>query len=244
MDPKRLTSGLSQVLCVIVALGSLALADAPAEKSISAPNNQTISVKMIGPVTQTTDLQVICMLEHDPAGDKYMEAMDEFNQKLHGFLSGLRDRGEFTGELGETLLFTPPANTVTPTRVLLVGIGEESGITLDRLELVGGIAAREAVRAKASHVSFVPALRDQGSVRVEVDEGDAAFIKGWILAYDTEKKLQVQQLSPSVDVSSLTVQAGPKFFDGAFEKVSSAVASATQQVKQRSALPYAQITAK
>jgi hypothetical protein len=244
MHPKRLTTGLSKALCIMVALGSLALADAPAEKSVSAPHAQTISVKMIGPVTQTTDLQVICILKHDPAGDKYIEAMDDFNQKLHGLLSGLRERGEFTGELGETLLFTPPANTVAPTRVLLVGIGDESGVTLERLKLVGGIAAREAIRVKASKVSFVPALRDQGSVRLEVGDGDAAFVTGWILAYDTEKKLQDQQLTPSVDVASLTIQAGPKFFDGAFAKVSGAVASAAEQAKQRSAMPYAQSTAK
>jgi Cytosol aminopeptidase family, N-terminal domain len=219
-------------------------AAAPEEKSVSAPHSQTISVKMIGPVTQTTDLQVICVLKHDPAGDKYIAAMDDFNQKLHGLLSGLRDRGEFSGELGETLLFTPPANTIAPTQVLLVGIGDESGITLERLKLVGEIAAREAVRIKASQVSFVPALRDQGSVRVDVGDGDAAFVTGWILAYDTEKKLQDQQLTASIDVSSLTIQAGPTFFDGAFAKVSDAVASAAEIVNQRSAQPYAQTTAK
>jgi hypothetical protein len=56
--------------------------------------------------------------------------------------------------------------------------------------------------------------------------------------------LQDQQLSPSIEVSSLTIQAGPKFFDAAFAKVSGAVASATEQVKQRSAMPYAQTRTK
>jgi Cytosol aminopeptidase family, N-terminal domain len=244
MFPKRFTNYLSQALFALVALASVALADAPVEKSVGAPHEQTISVKMIGPVTQTTDLQVICILKHDPSGDKYIEAMEDFNQKLHGFISGLRDRGEFAGELGETLLFTPPANTIAPSRVLLIGIGDESGITLDKLKLVGGIAAREAARLKASHVSFVPALRDQGSDRIDVGEGDAAFTAGWILAYDTEKKLQIQQLDPLVDVSSLTIQAGPKFFESAFAKVSDAVASTTNMVQQRSTLPYAQASAK
>ena len=48
--------------------------------------------KMIGPVTQATDLQVICILKHDPAGDKYIEAMQDLNGKLKGLLSSLRDR--------------------------------------------------------------------------------------------------------------------------------------------------------
>src|SRR5256885_5943762 len=82
----------------------------PAKKSVGAPHGQTISVEMIGPVTQSTDLQIICVLKHDPAGDKYIEAMDDLNQKLHRIPSNLRERGEFTGEFGETLLVTPPAN--------------------------------------------------------------------------------------------------------------------------------------
>ena len=244
MYHRLFTKCVSHSFLAVVVLASLALTDAPAEKSVAAPHAQTISVKMIGPVTQTTDLQVICILKHDPAGDKYIEAMDDFNQKLHGLLSSLRDRGEFTGELGETLMFTPPTNTITPTRVLLVGIGDESGITLDKLKLVGGIAAREAIRVEASHVSFVPALRDQGSVRIDVGDGDAAFVTGWILAYDTEKKLQDQHLTPSIEVSSLTIQAGPTFFDKAFAKVSGAVASTAEMARQRSGLPYIQNTAK
>ena len=88
---------------------------------------------MIGPVTQTTDLQIICVLKHDPAGDKYIEAMDDLNQKLHRILSNLRDRGEFAGELGETLLFTPPPNSITPKQLLLIGIGSESALSLDQV---------------------------------------------------------------------------------------------------------------
>jgi hypothetical protein len=212
--------------------------NAPAEKAINAPNGQTISIKMIGPVTQTTDLQIICVLKHDANGDKYIEAMDAFNTKLHNLLSSLRDRGEFTGELGETLLFTPPANSITPSQVLLIGIGNEADITLDRLRLIGEIAAREAARLGTSHVSFAPGLRDQGSTRVDVGDGDAAFTTGWILAYDTQKRLASQDLSSAPDVSTLTIEAGPKFFDTAVSKVTDAVQSATATLHDRSASAY------
>jgi hypothetical protein len=194
---------------------------------------------MIGPVTQTTDLQIICILKHDPAGDKYIEAMADFNQKLHGLLSGLRDRGEFVGDFGETLLFTPAASTITPKQVLLIGVGDEASLTTDRLKTVGGIAAREATRLKASHVSFAPTLRDQGSTRIDVGDGDAAFVSGWILAYDTEKKLQDQGLQTPVAISTLVIEAGPKFFDGATAKVATAVNDTTAALHERSAAPYA-----
>jgi hypothetical protein len=236
---KKLT--LTAVLAICILLGkttSLIAQPAPTEKTIDGPNGQTISVKMIGPVTQTTDLQIICILKHDPSGDKYIEAMDDFNKKLHNLLSGIRDRSEFTGELAETLLFTPTANTITPKQVLLIGIGDEAGITVDRLQLIGEIAAREAARLGAAHVSFAPTLRDQGSTRVDVGDGDAAFVTGWILAYDTEKKLAAQGLSSSATVSTLTIEAGPKYFDGAAAKIAGAAQSATTTLHDRSTAAY------
>src|SRR5258705_2886516 len=125
--------------------------NAPQEKRVSAPRDVTVMVKMIGPVTQTTDLQIICLLQHNPAGDHYIEAMQDFNDKLGGVLSSLRERGEFVGEPGETLLLTPPEGSIAPKKVLLIGVGEESALTLDRLRFAGMIAAREAVRLGMSH---------------------------------------------------------------------------------------------
>ena len=99
-----------------------------------------MSVKMIGPVTQPTDLQIICVFKHNPAGDKYIEAMQDFNDKLHHLLSSVRDRGEFVGELGETFLFLPPTDSITPKRVLLIGLGDEKDLSLDTLKVVGRVA--------------------------------------------------------------------------------------------------------
>jgi hypothetical protein len=236
---KQLTmTAVMAISILLVASRCLVAQQAPAEKTLQAPNGQTFSIKMVGPVTQTTDLQIICVLKHDASGDKYIEAMVDFNQKLHNLLSGLRDRGEFTGELGETLLFTPPSDTIAPKQVLLIGIGDEAGITLDKLQLIGEIAAREAARLGVEHVSFAPTLRDQGSTRVDVGDGDAAFATGWVLAYDTQKRLAGQGLSTAPNVSTLTIEAGPKFFDGAFSKVTDAVQSATATLQRRSASAY------
>jgi hypothetical protein len=235
----RRVSKSSLGIVVLVCFALCAHAAEPAKKSVAAPHGQTISVEMIGPVTQSTDLQIICVLKHDRAGDKYIEAMDDLNQKLHRILSNLRERGEFAGELGETLLLTPPANSITPKQLLLIGIGDESALSLDRLMLVGGIAARESTRLRAANVSFAPTLRDQGSSRIEVGEGDAAFVRGWILAYDTEVKLQEQDLSPANSVGSLTIEAGAKYFDGAAAKGADAVTAAGAAIQKRDAAPYA-----
>ena len=72
----------------------------PAEKSFDAPHGMKISVKMVAPYGQSTDLQIICVFKHKPTGDSYIEAMKDFDDKLGGLLSALRNRGEFVGELG------------------------------------------------------------------------------------------------------------------------------------------------
>jgi hypothetical protein len=239
MNCPRLSPHVAIVLFSVASPLRADTAPAPAEKSFKAPHAQAISVKMIGPVTQTADLQILCILKHDSNGDKYIEAMDDFNKKLHGLLSALRDRGEFVGELGETILFTPPPNSITPKRVLLIGVGDEAGLNIERLKLVGRIAVREAARLKASHVSFAPGLRDQGSSRIDVGEGDAAFAGEWVLAYDTDKKMQEQGFAPSADVSWLTIEAGPRYFEGAAAKISDAIQSATEAVQKRNTAPYA-----
>src|SRR5215510_5239699 len=212
--------------------------NATPEKSVSAPRDLKVTVKMIGPVTQTTDLQIICLLKHNPAGDQYIEAMQAFNDKLGGLLSSLRERGEFVGEPGETLVFTPPAGSITPKKVLLIGVGEEAALTVDRLRFAGTIAAREAVRLGMAHVSFAPTLRDQGSTRIDVGEGDAAVAESFLLAYDTERRLQEQHLASGATIREFVIEAGPQYFTGAAEKVSAAVQAAKDALAQRDAKPY------
>jgi hypothetical protein len=232
------------VLVVIVAAGTFVVPtmsraeNAASEKSVAAPRDVKVTVKMIGPVTQTTDLQIICLLKHNPAGDQYIEAMQDFNDKLGGVLSSLRERGEFVGEPGETLLLNSPEGSITPRKVLLIGVGEEASLTLSRLRFAGTIAAREAVRLGMSHVSFAPTLRDQGSNRIDVGEGDAAVAESFLLAYDTELRLQEQGLASGAKIREFVIEAGPKYFEGTVEKVGAAVRSAGAALAQRDAKPY------
>ena len=210
----------------------------PPEKGFETPGGLALSVKQVGPVTQVTDLQILCVLKHDPAGDKYIEAMQDFNDKQGGLLSSLRERGEFVGELGETLLYTPPAHSISPRKVLLIGIGEAQGLSLDRLRLVGRIALREAVRLGARNVSFAPTLRDQGSEVIDVGEGDAAVVEQVLLAYDTEKRLQQQGLSPRFSLASWVIEAGPKYYEGVTTHVAEAIQAARERLQRREGKPY------
>jgi hypothetical protein len=150
----------------------------------------------------------------------------------------LRNRGEFVGELGETILFTPVRGSIPAKRFLVIGLGDEKDLSLDSLRVVGRIAAREAVRLKAKHVAWAPVIRDQGNSTIDVGEGDRAFVEQMLSAYDTEKRLQTEGLAPKFSIESLVIEAGPSYFDSAVKQVGEGIESAKTMLAQRESPLY------
>jgi hypothetical protein len=215
---------------------------APAEKTFEAPHGLKVSIKMVGPHTEPTDLQIITLFKHKASGDTYQGAAKDTDEHLHGILSALRNRGEFVGELGETFLFTPPNGSIPAKRFMVIGLGEEKDLSLDSLRVVGRIAAREAVRLNARHVAWAPVIRDEGNTVVGVGEGDRAFIEQMLSAYDTEKRLQAEALAPAFSIEDLVIEAGPTYFDDAAKQVGEGIESMTAVLAQRNAAPYGSAT--
>ena len=208
----------------------------------SKPLGIRLSIKMVGPYGEPSDLQIICLFKHKQAGDTYKGAAKETDEKLGGLLSALRNRGEFVGETGETFLFTPPTGSIPAKQFLVIGLGEEKDLSLDTLRIVGRIAAREAVRLKAKHVAWAPVIRDEGNTAIDVGEGDRAFAEQMISAYDTEKRLQSQGLAPKFSIESFVIEAGPTFFDGAVKEVGQGIDSVTVELQKRDTTPFASTT--
>jgi len=233
------------VAALIVGSGAVLSADnsTTAEKTFDAPRGLKVSVKMIGPYSEPADLQVICLFKHKPTGDTYQGAAKDTDQHLHGLLSALRNRGEFVGELGETFLFTPPNGSLPAKRFMIVGLGGEKDLSLDSLRLVGRIAGREAIRLQAKHLAWAPVIRDEGNTTIDVGEGDRAFIEQLISAYDTEKRLQEQELAPAFSIEDVVIEAGPTYFESAAKQVEAGIESMAAQVAQRSAASCISATA-
>jgi hypothetical protein len=211
---------------------------APAEKTFDAPRGLKVSVKVIGPYSEPADLQIICLFKHKASGDTYQGAAKDTDQHLHGLLSALRNRGEFVGELGETMLFTPPSGSIPAKRFMVIGLGDEKDLSLDSLRVVGRIAAREAIDLQAKHVAWAPVIRDEGNTTIGVAEGDRAFIEEMLSTYDTEKRLQEQGLAPAFSIEDVVIEAGPTYFEGAAKQVEAGIESKAAQLGQRSADPY------
>jgi Cytosol aminopeptidase family, N-terminal domain len=230
------------VACVALAINALA-ADthtAPKENVFpTKPLGVTFSVKMVGPYMEPADLQIICLFKHKANGDTYQGAAKDTDEKLGGMLSTLRNRGEFVGESGETILFTPPQGSIPAKRFMVIGLGDEKDLSLDTLRTVGRIAAREAVRLKAKHVAWAPVIRDEGNTAIDVGQGDRAFTEQMLAAYDTEKRLQAQNLAPEFSIDSVVIEAGPGFFDSAVKQVGQGIDSTMVELAKRDSTPYA-----
>ena len=239
------TKTIISCLTLLFAITSVRAADSTAPKEnvlATKPLGITLSVKMVGPYMEPADLQFICLFKHKASGDIYQGAAEETDKHLGGLLSALRNRGEFVGELGETILFTPPKGSIPAKRFMVIGLGEEKDLSLDSLRLVGRVAAREAVRLKAKHVAWAPVIRDEGNSTIDVGEGDRAFAEQFLSAYDTEQRLQAQGLAPTFSIESLVIEAGPTYFDGATKQVGQGIDSVTAELAQRASTPYTATT--
>jgi hypothetical protein len=232
----------ASVLAWLLAVATATAAESAAPKESvfeTKPLGIRLSIKMIGPYMEPADLQIICLFKHKSNGDTYQGAAKDTDAHLHGLLSALRNRNEFVGELGETILFTPAKGSIPAKQFMVIGLGDEKDLSLDTLRLVGRIAAREAVRLKAKHVAWAPVIRDEGNTTIEVGEGDRAFAQQMLSAYDTEQRLQAQGLAPKFTIDSLVIEAGASFFDSAVKQVGEGIESITAELRQRDATPYA-----
>jgi hypothetical protein len=209
------------------------------EEVLNAPNDVKIKVRMEGPYTADTPLQIVCYFKYTPEGAARMRgAPVELDKELGGVIGSLRSRGEFTGDELETLLIVPPENTIKAKRLLLIGLGDESSLSLDRMEHIGRTALREAVRVGARDVAFAPLIKDAGNNTLPAGDIETAVVRGMLLAYDTEKRLQTQGLAKPYTLSSWEVEAGPAYFDETVAGVKKAISQSTEAQKKRDATPY------
>jgi hypothetical protein len=241
MKTKILVSSL--VVAMFTVTARAADSTAPKENVFDAkPLGIKLSVKMVGPYMEAADLQIICLFKHKPTGDTYQGAAKDTDAHLGGLLSALRNRGEFVGELGETILFTPTKGSIPAKRFMVIGLGDEKDLSLDSVSVVGRIAAREAVRLKARHVAWAPVIRDEGNTVIEVGLGDRTFAEQFLFAYDTEKRLQAQGLESKFSIESLVIEAGPSYFDSAVKQVGEGIAGVDSELAKRATAPYVSAT--
>jgi hypothetical protein len=208
------------------------------ETALDAPHKVKVKVRMEGPYTADVPLQVVCYFKYTQAGAKRMSgAPVELDKHLGGAIASLRERGEFVGEKLETMLITPPKNSIKAGALLLIGLGDEGDLSLTLMEGVGRVALRVSARLGVSRVAFAPLIRDQGNNKFATGDVETAVLRGMLLAYDTEKRLQKEGLSKDFTLDQWNVEAGPAFYDETVRGVQKAIEEAQRTIKARSTEP-------
>jgi hypothetical protein len=229
-------------LLAVVILTGLAWTDEDKvkEKALDAPNNVKVKVRMEGPYTADVPLQVVCYFKYTPESAKRMSgAPVELDKHLGGVIASLRERGEFVGDQLETILIIPPKDSIKAKALLLVGLGDEADLSLKMMEAVGRVSLRETARLGVSRVAFAPLIRDQGNTKIVTGEVERAVVRGMLLAYDTQKRLQKEGLGNPFTLEEWWVEAGPAYFDETVAGVKKASAEAADLIKARGSKPYA-----
>jgi hypothetical protein len=214
-------------IMVLAGFGTLGRSDETEvkEKAFAAPHKIKINVRMEGPYTADVALQVVCYFKYTLEGAKRMSgAPVELDKRLGGIIGSLRERGEFVGDELETLLIIPRRNSIKAKALLLVGLGDEEALSLKLMEAVGRVSLREAARLGASRVAFAPLLRDQGNSKLDTGDTETAVVRGMLLAYDTETRLQKDGMAKEFTLEAWNVEAGPMYFESTVAGVQKAIA--------------------
>ncbi len=109
-------------------------------------------------VEQQVDTLLVGVPEGNPAGD----TADEVNQALDGKLQSALAATGFQGKAG-TECVIPTFGQIPAERIVMVGLGEASDVTVDRIRAAWGAGARRARQAGARQIASAPPPSQFGS---------------------------------------------------------------------------------
>ena len=151
------------------------------------------------------------------------------DEALKGIITELRKTNKFEGKDLETLLITPPANTIPAKKLLMIGLGNRNEFKPEKMLMIGVTGMREALRLGVSSYAHASDLKDAG---ISSPTADVAgyVIQGAIEAFQTQKYLKEQNASNALTVNKVTLLTGPAYFEDSKEGVKKVIASFSKKV--------------
>jgi hypothetical protein len=198
----------SLLLWVLLSCAQAATQSSAAQSKLSATASSfPVEVMVQSPADTNADLQVICLFRSDPA-NTLSGSLADIDQKLGGLLTRIRKGTLFAGTLGETLLIVPAHATLQARRVLLIGIGDRDGFTIDREQLVGSIVFEESALLRVDHPFFAPTVLDGGKTGINTGDVAEQFMLGFLRAQASEAVLRSAGMSAGSRPKQITFLAG------------------------------------
>lgn len=183
-----------------------------------------IRILVQSPADTATDLQVICLFQSSPPNTLH-GSLIEINEKLKGLLDRVRKPSMFRGDLGETILISPPPGTLNARKLLVIGLGDSQTFTPQRMEFVGSILYRESNRLGVAHPFFAPTILDGGVKKFGTGQVSELVVSGFLRAARTERALSDAGASQGQAIRDLTFLAGPTHASDTQQGIEKAVAT-------------------
>lgn len=193
----------------IKARAAAQIAAAPAKPAeIQIPNSPVPARVLVqSPAETDTESQIICLFASAPENTLH-GSLVEINEKLASLLDKIRKPALFRGDLGESVLLSPPAGSFSAKKLLIIGLGDSESFTPQRLELVGSIVYNESNRLGVAHPFFAPTILDRGVNKFATGEVSEAFMIGVLRTARTEKLLEESGASKGRIIRDVTFLAG------------------------------------
>jgi hypothetical protein len=183
-----------------------------------------IQILQQSPADATSELQVICLFRSSPLNTLH-GSLSEANAKLKGLLDQIRKPELFRGELGETILLTPPRGSLRAAKLLIIGLGDSQTFSPQRMQLVGEILCGEASRLGAAHPFFAPTILDGGVGAFTTGQVSEQVMLGFLRAAALDKALRNANAGAGKSVAALTYLAGGKNATSTRDGIEKAIAA-------------------
>jgi Cytosol aminopeptidase family, N-terminal domain len=131
------------------------------DTSMTTARSLDIQVVVQGPGAVATELAAAGFFELIE-NEVLIGGAKQLNDGVNGKVMEYRTDGSFLGNVGETFLFIPEKNTIPAARVLLVGLGNREGISLDIVRTAAILALEKANELGLTNFAFAPEIRDAG----------------------------------------------------------------------------------
>lgn len=215
-----------QILLILeVSVAFAALPPINTREILGQVGNVQIEIVVQSPSAEETPLQIVCLFEYvegditsPPALPKEMNGIVHVDEALHGLITDLRKTNKFKGKFLETLLITPPPQTILAKKLLLIGLGNRNNFNPEIMKMIGIIGMREALRLSVTSYAHASDLKDAG-IASPTAEVAANVILGAIEAYNTQKYLKEQNASNDLSVTKVSLLTGPAYFEDSKEGI-------------------------
>jgi leucyl aminopeptidase len=156
-----------------------------------------ISVKSGSAEKEPTEVIIIVLFEDTK---KIPSELDTLNKASGGIISNLLESKDFTGKLNETIMI-PTYKKIMPKRLMLVGLGKSTELSLDKIRQAAGTVTRTIQSKKLKNFSILLSKHKN----ISIDDVAHSIIEGVLLSLYNFTKYKTLEKGEKTDINNFTL---------------------------------------